>query len=312
MLVVNNEPSLATPPSLTHREKMIVFLMGAGRNTPEIATLLELSPRTVENHKRHLYDKLGVGSRSQAVAKAIRLGLLHPGQSRAPGQLVPGLLRRAAEPGCTTLAVLMGEVGQVRDKVARILVSERVPFVTARNRHGITHDHWLLWHRGPVITVLVDPEPEDWSVTISLRTPTVVIFSGEVSEQLAMADAMARNAGGLVVRPDTAAGLCPALAAVAQGLLVMSWRSTEALLAWAPAAPPLPVTQLTTRESEILDSIACGHTIRQTARALGIASKTVENIQARLFRKLGAHNRMDALTIADSWGLIKQSALPAT
>jgi hypothetical protein len=31
----------------------------------------------------------------------------------------------------------------------------------------------------------------------------------------------------------------------------------------------------------------------------------VENIQTILFRKLGARNRRDALTIADSWGLIE-------
>ena len=48
-----------------------------------------------------------------------------------------------------------------------------------------------------------------------------------------------------------------------------------------------------------------GHTVRQTARSLGIAEKTVENTQARLFRKLGAHNRAGALAAAHGWGLIE-------
>ena len=61
---------------------------------------------------------------------------------------------------------------------------------------------------------------------------------------------------------------------------------------------------LTTREADILGSIALGHTVRQTARSLGIAVKTVENTQARLFRKLGAHNRSGALTIAYRMGLV--------
>jgi DNA-binding CsgD family transcriptional regulator len=64
------------------------------------------------------------------------------------------------------------------------------------------------------------------------------------------------------------------------------------------------VPELTTRENDILGSIARGHTVRQTARALGIAVKTVENTQARLFRKLGAHNRSGALTIAYRMGLV--------
>jgi DNA-binding CsgD family transcriptional regulator len=37
---------------------------------------------------------------------------------------------------------------------------------------------------------------------------------------------------------------------------------------------------------------------------LGIAEKTVENIQARLFRKLGARNRPGALAAAHALGLM--------
>lgn len=64
-----------------------------------------------------------------------------------------------------------------------------------------------------------------------------------------------------------------------------------------PGDAPSPI-RLTGREEQVLQSIARGHTIRQTARALGIAAKTVENTQARLFRKLGARNRAEALTVA--------------
>ena len=65
-----------------------------------------------------------------------------------------------------------------------------------------------------------------------------------------------------------------------------------------PAGPPGTGTrqpeiegrfpELTPREYDILHSIAMGHTVRQTARLLDIAAKTVENTQARLFLKLGA------------------------
>lgn len=68
------------------------------------------------------------------------------------------------------------------------------------------------------------------------------------------------------------------------------------------------VPELTVREREILHHIADGHTTRQTARALGIAAKTVENTQARLYRKLGTHNRIETLTVAYRLGLIRLAA----
>jgi DNA-binding CsgD family transcriptional regulator len=68
--------------------------------------------------------------------------------------------------------------------------------------------------------------------------------------------------------------------------------------------------KLTARECDILGCIARGHTIRQTARTLGIAAKTVENTQARLFRKLGVRNRMEALSAADALGLIDRAMAP--
>ena len=92
--------------------------------------------------------------------------------------------------------------------------------------------------------------------------------------------------------------------------MVMSWEYAAGLLKWAPSPSP-EMPKLTAREFDILGSIARGHTVRQTARTLGIAAKTVENTQARLFRKLGVRNRTEALTIADALGLIDRSMVPA-
>jgi DNA-binding NarL/FixJ family response regulator len=284
---------------LTPRETMIVFLLGAGRTTSEIAALLGSRPRTVENRKRHIYDKLGVGSEGQAVAVAVRLGLIEPGR-----------LRPAGEPGRPALVVLMGPAGDDRDEVAQMLVRERIPFVAVVRPEGLTRDDWVTWHPGALIVVLVDPTEEDWLAANPLRAPIVEIRSHEVSERLAVVGAMTRKVGGLVAKADAAACLSPALAATAQGMLVVSRQYAAALMGWAPA-PSSVAPRLTARERDILDAIARGQTIRQAARSLGIATKTVENIQTILFRKLGARNRRDALTIADGWGLIEQ-AIPKT
>src|SRR5262249_6530943 len=50
--------------TLTTREREILHLVAAGRTTIEIATALGISPRTVETHRAHLRQKLGL--RTQA------------------------------------------------------------------------------------------------------------------------------------------------------------------------------------------------------------------------------------------------------
>jgi len=309
MSAIGNTSPTAVPPLLTHREMMIVFLMSAGHTASEIAKLLELRPRTVENRKRSIYEKLGVGNQSHAVAKAIWLGLLQPGPPPTLTRRGPVPQQHAGEPGRALLAALLGPASNSRDEIGQLLISEGVPLVIAMKREELIRDHWLWWQRGPVVVVLVDPEPEDWQVTIALGAPTVLICNPDIPEPLAIADALARQASAVVSKTDVTTGLTPTLNAVAQGLMVTSWRYASALLKWAHSPDPTMPT-LTAREWDILGCIARGHTIRQTARTLGIAAKTVENTQARLFRKLGVRNRMEALTTADALGLINRATVP--
>jgi DNA-binding CsgD family transcriptional regulator len=51
--------------SLTAQEIQIARMLGAGKTTKEAAAALFLSPKTVEYHLRHLYQKLGIGSRAE-------------------------------------------------------------------------------------------------------------------------------------------------------------------------------------------------------------------------------------------------------
>jgi two-component system, NarL family, nitrate/nitrite response regulator NarL len=309
MSAIGKTPPPVVPPLLTQREMMIVFLMSAGHTASEIAKLLELRPRTVENRKRSIYEKLGVGNQSQAVAKAIWLGMLQPGPPPTLPRKGPGPQPNPWEAGRALLAVLLGPTSKSRDEVAQLLIAEQVPVVVAIDREELLRDHWVWWQRGPIVVVLVDPEAEDWPATIALGAPTVLVRSRDVPEELAIADALARQASGVLALSDVSTGLVSILNTVAQGMMVMSWEYAAAMLKWAPGPSP-EMPKLTAREYDILGSIARGHTIRQTARTLGIAAKTVENTQARLFRKLGARNRMEALTIADARGLIDRAAPP--
>jgi DNA-binding CsgD family transcriptional regulator len=63
---------------LTPRELEVLTHLAAGRTNDEIAAELVVTTRTVRAHVERLMDKLGVASRSGAVARAIREGLLVP------------------------------------------------------------------------------------------------------------------------------------------------------------------------------------------------------------------------------------------
>jgi LuxR family maltose regulon positive regulatory protein len=74
-LAANRRSSdLAEP--LSEREIEILQLIAEGLSNREIATRLYLSLNTVKAHTRNIYGKLGVHSRTQAVAKARALGVL--------------------------------------------------------------------------------------------------------------------------------------------------------------------------------------------------------------------------------------------
>jgi DNA-binding NarL/FixJ family response regulator len=69
-------PSAAPRETLTARELEVLALATKGFSYPEIAQLLGLSTNTIASYTKHIYDKLSVGSRSEAIYEASRLGLL--------------------------------------------------------------------------------------------------------------------------------------------------------------------------------------------------------------------------------------------
>jgi len=61
---------------LTEREREVLKLLAEGRSNKEIARRLELSPNTVKTHVAHLFEKLHVGRRMEAILLARELGLV--------------------------------------------------------------------------------------------------------------------------------------------------------------------------------------------------------------------------------------------
>jgi len=69
-------PSVEQRTDLTKREQEILSLLAEGSNYAMVGEKLFISLDTVRNHIRHIYEKLQVHSKSQAVAKALRQGLV--------------------------------------------------------------------------------------------------------------------------------------------------------------------------------------------------------------------------------------------
>jgi LuxR family transcriptional regulator, maltose regulon positive regulatory protein len=61
---------------LTDRELEVLRLLAAGRRNRDIAAELVVTLETVKKHTSHIFDKLGVTNRTEAVAHARRLGLI--------------------------------------------------------------------------------------------------------------------------------------------------------------------------------------------------------------------------------------------
>jgi DNA-binding NarL/FixJ family response regulator len=327
--------------ALTDREMEIISLMGSGYGVPEMADLLDISRRTVENHKRRIYSKLHVGNQSHAVSRATVLGLLDApaADPERPSGFVGGE---------TSLVVVRGASGRCRDQVVLALVAGGQPFTFAdtppvtgvpANREKANGERangdkangdklagaagLTRWQRDALASVLIDPVAEDWTVAGMLGGPVIVVLSKR-PDLAALVDALLRGARGLVHIDDVRDDLCSVLSLVRRGYFAFNAVDVGELADWlgdsladnGAGLPEPGPPELTARERDILSSIANGHTIRQTARVLGIACKTVENTQARLFRKLGAHNRSGALRTAYRLGLVdpatSEAGPPAT
>jgi LuxR family maltose regulon positive regulatory protein len=61
---------------LSRREAELLGLIAAGRSNKEIAAELYISIGTVKRHTVNIFNKLDVKNRTEAVAKARKLGLL--------------------------------------------------------------------------------------------------------------------------------------------------------------------------------------------------------------------------------------------
>jgi two-component system NarL family response regulator len=65
-----------TSPQLTPREVAVLELVAKGKSNKEIGVVLSLAEGTVKTHLKRIYEKLGVGDRTEAALVAVQRGIV--------------------------------------------------------------------------------------------------------------------------------------------------------------------------------------------------------------------------------------------
>src|SRR5678815_5101789 len=107
-------------------------------------------------------------------------------------------------------------------------------------------------------------------------------------------------------RKDVSTGeLIQAAKLALEGKAVIHPALTRAFIEEAQYVEHRPDTPLSRRELEILQKVAYGATTKEVAHDLGISPHTVKTHLERIFEKLGANDRAQAVAIAIRSGLVE-------
>ncbi len=79
-VVEEREAAVDAVASLTGREREVLVEVASGMSNDEICGALNISSATTKTHISHLFAKLGVRDRAQAVVVAYESGLVTPGR----------------------------------------------------------------------------------------------------------------------------------------------------------------------------------------------------------------------------------------
>lgn len=194
--------------------------------------------------------------------------------------------------------VVLGSGGTTSDLVGRVL--HQAGFRLRR----LAPDE----RRGPgdaPVVVLVDPSTDDWEVARSAGR--VVALVEAPLDPPAIATLVLNGADAVLHRECAAEEVWHAINTVAEAGAFLTPQEMRAVIDVARSLQARhhgDGVALTAREREILAAIGDGLSVKQTARKLGVAEKTIENLQSRLYRKLAVRNRVQALTQAHALGLI--------
>jgi DNA-binding NarL/FixJ family response regulator len=133
----------------------------------------------------------------------------------------------------------------------------------------------------------------------------VILFTVEES-RAAIAEAIQAGASGYLLKDVSPDDLVRAARMAMDGKAVIHPALTRAFMDEVRFTPSFRNdTPLSRREIQILQGIASGSATKEVARDLGISAHTVKTHLERIFDKLGANDRTQAVAIALRQGLVE-------
>lgn len=133
---------------------------------------------------------------------------------------------------------------------------------------------------------------------------TQVVIITAYQEPAVMAQAIEAGACGFVPKTETADQLVGVIRGAAAGEMILPSGDIRAVLGKLQAAQRARndadrlIDQLTSREIQILQSIAQGRSTKEVAESLFISQLTVQTHVKNILGKLGVHSKLEAVTFA--------------
>jgi DNA-binding NarL/FixJ family response regulator len=121
------------------------------------------------------------------------------------------------------------------------------------------------------------------------RPQTRVIMLSAYSDPVHVHRALQAGAAGYITKKSVAREVVAAIRTAHQGRHYLSGQLTESLIDHVvlKAASDDPTQRLSSRERQVLQMLAEGHSIAKIAKTLSLSPKTVETYRARMMEKLG-------------------------
>ena len=144
-------------------------------------------------------------------------------------------------------------------------------------------------------------------------TPRVLILTTFDLDEYVY-EALRAGASGFLLKSARPQELVAAVRGAAAGDTLLAPEITRRLVEAFVRRPPVgahtssELESLTKRELEVLRHIACGRTNAEIARLLFVSDETVKTHASRVFAKLGARDRTQAVILAYEYGVVEPAA----
>lgn len=154
------------------------------------------------------------------------------------------------------------------------------------------------------VALLLEPDESTWT-QLERAGLKAVLITDRANDEPTVVQAVLRGAYGLLGSGCSTEELIASMRSLALHGSALSPQHTRVVVEALRRRGRSAELTLTVRERQILDAIADGESVKQTARHLGVSPRTIDNTQRVMFLKLGVRNRAHAVSRAHELGLLK-------